>query len=100
MVENEVLLGYIDTEVLSNIDRENWANTQVGDVFVELDGSALVAPDLPAQDVMARVAETGRRKFLVVEDHKLKGVVTLSDLAHFIGLLTELKLRPTPRKPT
>ena len=85
VVEGKVLLGHIDWSVLARIDRENWANTRVGDVFVGLDASAIVRPDMHVQKLFEMIQSTGRRKFMVVEDHDLRGVVTLSDLAKHLS---------------
>lgn len=79
-----VLLGHMDRAVLSGIDRENWGSTQVGDVFAGLDELSTVTPDLPIQDLIARIGSTGRRKFLVVENHELVGVISLADLTHYL----------------
>lgn len=86
VVEDGVLLGHVDKTMLSGIDRENWANTRVGDVFAGLEDASSVPPDLPARDLMARVTQTGRRKFLVVKDHVLIGVISLSDLIRHLQL--------------
>lgn len=80
VVSNGVLIGAIDKEVLAAVNRENWANTHVGDVFAGLDVAAIVAPDMTVANLFKRIAETGTRKFLVVRDHRLLGVVTLADL--------------------
>ncbi|WP_299732630.1 site-2 protease family protein [uncultured Tateyamaria sp.] len=87
VVEGSVLLGHIDRLVLSGIDRENWASTRVGDVFVGLRDDVMVTPDTSLPDILNRIRQTGRRKFLVVSEHSLKGVMTLSDLTH--GLTAE-----------
>lgn len=81
VMERGVLLGHIDAAVLAGIDRENWPNTRVGDVFVGLQPETMVRADLPVQDLLDRISTSGRRKFMVVSDHDLLGVVTLSDLA-------------------
>ena len=93
VVEKNVLLGHIDTTVLAMIDRDNWPNTCVGDVFVGLDRETAVSPGAAAIDVLKRFAETGTRKLLVVEDAQLVGVVTLSDLGRLLHLMSELQLR-------
>lgn len=90
VVENKELLGHIDAEILAGIDRENWSNTLVGDVFVKLGPAYIVSPQAPATDVLRRVSQSGRRKFLVSEGRHLLGVITLSDLSRYIGLLSEL----------
>lgn len=93
VVESEELLGYIDAGVIANIDRENWTNTQVDDVFVKLDPEEAVSPDGIAVDVVKRFTETGRRKLLVAEGKHLRGVVTLSDLSRYLDLLSQLHER-------
>lgn len=80
VVSDGVLIGQIDKNVLSAIDRENWGNTRVGDVFAGLDVATTLAPDMPVEQLLKEIAATGTRKFMVVDDHKLLGVVTLANL--------------------
>ncbi|WP_299784164.1 site-2 protease family protein [uncultured Roseobacter sp.] len=86
VVEDGVLLGHMDQAVLAGIDREHWSNTRVGDVFAGLDGQASISGEMPVQDLMARIADTGRRKFLVVDGHQLMGVISLADLTRYLRL--------------
>ena len=85
VVEGNVLLGHIDQSVLEGIERQNWGNTRVGDVFFGLDDSVMIPPELPVPDLLRIIADTGRRKFLVVLDHHLLGVITLADLTRFLN---------------
>ena len=94
VVEDRVLLGHIDTAVLGGIDRENWAGTRVDDVFTTLDVSTRVRSDLPIRDLMSLIARTGRRKFLVTDNHALIGVITLSDLTAYLHLSAMLAHPP------
>lgn len=86
VVEDGVLLGHIDHGMLSAIDRENWSSTQVGDVFAGLDTDTTVDPEMPIEELLKEIATTGRRKFLVADDRKLLGVISLSDLARHLQL--------------
>ncbi|WP_227269500.1 site-2 protease family protein [Roseobacter weihaiensis] len=90
VVEDGVLLGHMDQTLLSGIDRENWANTHVGDVFAGLDPKTTVAPDMPIQDLLTTIAATRNRKFLVTEDHKLVGVITLADVTECLQIADAL----------
>ncbi len=90
VVENGVLLGYVDSDTLAKIDRENWPNTQVGDIFVGVDDSNSVAPSLAAEALLDRISETGRRKFLVTDGRHLLGVIAISDLMSYLSLLRNL----------
>ncbi|MEX0338084.1 MAG: site-2 protease family protein [Arenibacterium sp.] len=87
VLENGVLLGHIDTTVLSGIDRENWANTHVGDVFVGLAESTTIPSTMQVTDLFDQIATTGQRKFMVVDDRKLAGVVTTADLTRYLALV-------------
>lgn len=84
VVEDGVLLGHMDRTLLLSIDRENWASMRVGDVFEGLDPATEIHPDLPVQKLLKTISDTGRRKFLVVHDHQLKGVITLADLTRYL----------------
>lgn len=85
VTEDGVLLGHIDSSILSGIDRENWRTTRVGDVFVGLDQDVITGTDVRIQDLLETIARTGKRKFLVVSDHDLLGVISLSDLTRYLN---------------
>lgn len=80
VVSDGVLIGQIDKDVLAAIDRDYWTSTRIGDVFAGLDVATTIPPDMPMDKLMTLIAQTGIRKFLVVEDHKLMGVITLANL--------------------
>jgi Zn-dependent protease/CBS domain-containing protein len=84
VVADGVLIGQIDKDVLSAIDRDHWTNTRIGDVFAGLDVAATVPPDMQIQALLELIAKTGTRKFLVVDDHKLMGVITLANLIGYL----------------
>lgn len=86
VLEGTVLLGYMDQSVLGAIDRENWANTRIGDVFAGLDHSAVIRPDMTVMDLFEHIQKTHRRKFMVMQDHALLGVITLADLTRYLTL--------------
>jgi Zn-dependent protease/CBS domain-containing protein len=90
VVEGETLLGSIDTRTVRRIDRENWPTTTVEDVFESLSDDNTVAPNVSAQHLMERIGRTSRRKFLVVDDRQLAGVVSLSDLVSFLAVSKSL----------
>lgn len=91
IVEDGAVLGYVDNEILSKIDRENWSTTHVADVFNQADDSNSVAPSFSASELMKRIVETKRRKFLVTDGSVLLGVISLSDLTSYLALLQDLR---------
>lgn len=80
VVADGVLIGQIDKDVLSAIDRDHWTSTRVGDVFAGLDVAVTIPPDMAVRALLELISQTGVRKFMVVDDHKLMGVVTLANL--------------------
>ena len=51
-----------------------------------LDPEALVPPEMPVEDLLAQIARSGRRKYMVVKDGQLLGVITLADLTEYLHL--------------
>ncbi|SIT87773.1 Zn-dependent protease (includes SpoIVFB) [Yoonia rosea] len=80
VVADGVLIGQIDKDVLSAIDRDHWTSTRVGDVFAGLDVAVTIPPDMAVRALLELISQTGVRKFMVVDEHKLMGVVTLANL--------------------
>ncbi|MFN6951241.1 MAG: site-2 protease family protein [Albidovulum sp.] len=98
VTEGDLALGYVDAALIRGIDRENWDNTHVGDIYIAADPANTVTQDLPAEALLRRIAETGRRKFLVIEDRRLIGVVTLTDLMSYIAILQEIGVTTALRR--
>lgn len=94
VVDQNVLLGYIDIDVLRSIDPENWAQTHVGDVFVNMSDDNTVNPDDTAESVLRQLMQTGRRKYLVASGHELLGVITLTDLVGYLNLVQMVQKLP------
>jgi len=89
VVEDGVLLGYVEARMLRNIDREHWATTTVNDVIESTSADNTVAPGLAATDLMALIIKTGRRKFLVAEAGQLAGVISMSDLLSYLAVFRD-----------
>lgn len=85
VVEDGVLLGHIDQTMLVKIDRENWDNTRVGDIFIGVDQTTAISGDMRVQDLLAQMSSTGRRKYLVAANHRLLGVISLADLVRYLN---------------
>lgn len=87
--ENGTLLGYIDSGVLAGIDRDNWTNTTVNDVFVALRAEDCTTPETSAAQALKQLMGSNRRKLMVVQDNRLAGVISLSDLMGYPDVLQQ-----------
>jgi len=94
VVEHGSVLGYVDSAVLNGIEHENWSDIRVADVFSPADAENCVSPHLTATELFERITRTGRRKYLVVDGHRLLGVITVTDLLGYLTLLQELHTKP------
>ena len=97
VVEDGTLLGYVDIHMVRRIDRENWTSTSVNDVIESVGPDNAVSPALPGDALFARIARTGRRKFLVVLENSLVGVVSLSDVMSDLDVSRQLRQSPPAR---
>lgn len=88
VVEGDCLLGYVDAGMLKSINRENWIDTHVADIYEPLGPENSLPPDTTAGALLARITATGRRKFLVTDQGRLAGVVCLTDLISCLGMMT------------
>jgi Zn-dependent protease/predicted transcriptional regulator len=91
VVEDGVLLGYVDVQLVRKIDREHWDTTTVDDVLESLGPDNSVDPETPAMDLIARIVASGRRKFLVARGGVLSGVVTLADVLSYLHSFREVQ---------
>jgi len=89
VVEDGILLGAIDGDVVTGIDREFWHSTRVDDIFIVPTAAQLLTTRTPIAAVLKRIDRTGQRKFLITDGHLLRGVLTLADL-HGLYVRTRL----------
>jgi CBS domain-containing protein len=98
VVENGQALGYVDTGTVRGIDRDNWDATRVEDVFIPIAPAMRTTPGEPLEQLLKRIAQSGRRKFIVEDGRRFAGVVTLSDLVAHIEVLHSLSDTLAPER--
>ena len=90
VVENGQALGYVDTGTVRGIDRDNWDTARVEDVFIALTPDMRTTPREPLEQLLKRISQSSRRKFIVEDGRRFAGVITLSDLVAHIEVLRDL----------
>ena len=89
IVNGSELLGYVDRKILHGIDRSTWDNVTAGDVCIALSPKNSVTEDFPVQKLVERMQIGGQKKFLVVRERQLLGVISLTDIISYISLENE-----------
>lgn len=92
VTEGEHVLGFVSTQILQEIERENRAQTKVGDVYESSSGKNTVSPDLSMEAVFTKMVKGDLRKLMVAENGVLLGVVALADLTTYLSIRNGLGL--------
>jgi CBS domain-containing protein len=81
--------GCLFVRTIRDIPRERWDEATVGDLLRACTEENSVRPDEDAMAVLERMKASGNRRFLVLENDRLAGVLTLKDLLDFLALKLE-----------
>jgi len=82
--------GFITTQALSEIPREEWPQHTVGELMNPDLKAITIAPDADALKALGKMQQTGSSRLLVMDGDKLVGIVSLKDLLRFLHLKIEL----------
>ncbi|MCR9139681.1 MAG: site-2 protease family protein [Alphaproteobacteria bacterium] len=99
VLEGEHLLGYVDTSLIQEIDRENWSAARLGDILVPVSEENTVPADMPTDVLFEKMVRSGRRKMLVGQGGTLEGVIALADLVSYLAIRQGLGLSGKPDRP-
>ncbi len=75
--------GLISLKQLGEVPRDRWDEVRVSDTMQVLQPEDAVGADTPAEEVLTKLSGTGQR-VVVVEDGRLVGVVTASDITRWM----------------
>jgi len=80
---------------VGRVEREDWAKTRVGDILEEGTGGA-VRSDTPVLDALEAMREQKASRVMVVDNGKLRGILTMRDLMNYLSVHQELGVKPDP----
>ncbi len=84
VVQNGRLLGIVTLHDVKEIERENWPLTSVRQIISGTEPGIKVSPEEDAFKALVRMAQKGTGHLLVVEEGRLQGLVTKSDVLRLI----------------
>jgi Zn-dependent protease/predicted transcriptional regulator len=87
VIKDGRVIGLIDIERANDVPREQWAQVTVGEVASKSLENAVVRPEASVDSILPRLEPGGPGAVLVVEDGRLAGIVTRSDV---ISLLMDI----------
>lgn len=88
VVEDGRVIGLIDIERVNDVPRDQWATVTVGEVASKSLENAVVRPEASVDSILPRLEPGGPGAVLVVEDGRLAGIVTRSDVITLVMDIT------------
>jgi Zn-dependent protease/CBS domain-containing protein len=86
VVENGSPVGLLPFWAFASVPRPEWDRVRVRDCMIGLDRVPTVSEDDTALQALARLQDGDLRRALVVEDSRLVGLLSISDVAHAIDI--------------
>ncbi|GAA3726223.1 site-2 protease family protein [Salinactinospora qingdaonensis] len=86
-------VGLVTVAQIQDVAVANRSSTTVADVMLPLDDSITVSPDEPLADLLDRLEPSPDQRWLVIDDGRLVGIVTPSDVSRAVTWLTSLTSR-------
>lgn len=84
VVDEGRVVGLIDIEHVTEVPRALWPETTVGEIASRSLENVVVRPDMSVDAVLPRLEPGGPGAVLVVEDGRLAGIVTRSDVIRLV----------------
>jgi len=78
-------VGVLPLERVLDRPHERWEETSVGDVMLGTGEVPCLPADEPALDGLSDLLESDLRRGLLVEDGRVTGFVSVSDIARLVG---------------
>ena len=90
VIEKDELRGILTTEDVRKIPRERWKDAKVKEAMTPLRRLITVHPDDPASEALIKMSKYGVGRLPVLEDGRLVGIITRSDLMRAVKTRIEL----------
>lgn len=86
ILENSKLLGYVDAAMIQTLDRENWPDTKLIDIYIACNENNTAGPETETSEIFEKMVRTGNRKMLIANGTHLLGVIALADLVSYLAI--------------
>lgn len=97
VTQNGKLVGCISSREVREIPQQQWDQKAVQELVRPCSEDNTMSPDLDAVKALGRMRRDGNSRFMVVDDGRLVGILSLKDLLKFLSLKMELEEDVPPR---
>jgi Zn-dependent protease len=90
VVDSGKLIGCVELKQVKDVPREERSEKTVDDIMKSCSPDNTVRPDEDAVKALSIMKQKNRSRLMVVDDHKLIGVVALKDMLEFLNIKVDL----------
>jgi Zn-dependent protease/predicted transcriptional regulator len=90
VVQGEEVKGIINIERLKDVDRDRRAQTPVGEIAIPIEEKYKVDPKCSVKTAMDKIFSNDLGRVLVIEDGKLLGIISRTDILNYIRVYGKL----------
>jgi Zn-dependent protease/predicted transcriptional regulator len=91
VVQDEKLVGCVNTQTVKQYPRDEWSRHTVGEIVRECDAETTIRPDTNVSTILATMNRTRQNRLMVVEGDHLLGVVTIKAMLNHLALKWDLE---------
>jgi len=88
---SQTLAGCVTTSGVKQVPRDEWARHTVREVLQPCTAENTISPDTDAVNALAQISRSGVSRLMVVDRHRLVGIVSLKDLMSFLATKLDLE---------
>lgn len=90
VIQNEQLIGMVNLDNAKKIPQDKWSQTTVGTITTLLNDSLIIAPNDTVSAAMAKLFSNGIGRALVMDQTKLIGILSRTDILNYIRIHGQL----------
>jgi Zn-dependent protease/CBS domain-containing protein len=91
VTEDDELRGMVTLHAIKGIPKENWPKIKVAEVMHHISPSLIIMSRSSARQALKKISQNQARRLMVIEDHKLVGIVTQRDILRIFELKSDLE---------
>ena len=91
VIEEDKLIGLITLHDLKEVEREKWVSVSAKEVMIPLQESLVIDKNSEVTEALTKMATGGFGRLLVVEDHKLIGILSQRDITRLFEFKSKVE---------
>jgi len=91
VISDDMLVGLLTLHDVKEIPREKWARTPAVQAMIKLSDAILISPSAEVMAALAKMVGSGIGRLIVVEDHKVIGILSQRDIMRLFEVRIDLE---------